>query len=93
MYHSYRRIVAKAIVDPRAYLQLRSVALGGAEEALARFDPQVVVWSRSSAEYPSGRRAAWAEPLGRGPQRVLRPRQRSHQHRPGQVEHQRAQTQ
>jgi len=61
LYHCYRRIVAQAIVDPRAYLQLRSVALGGAEEALARFDPQVVVCSRSSAEYPSGRRAAWAE--------------------------------
>jgi hypothetical protein len=41
MYRSYRGVIAKAIEDLRPHLQVRSVALGGIEEALARFDPHV----------------------------------------------------
>ncbi len=62
MYRSYRRVIAKAIEDLRPHLQVRAVALGAMEEALARFDPHVVICSRPSAEYQSGgSRAAWVE--------------------------------
>ena len=62
MYRSYRRVIAKAIEDLRPHLQVRAVALGAMEEALARFDPHVVICSCPSAEYQSGgSRAAWVE--------------------------------
>ena len=62
MYRSYRRVIGKAIEDLRPHLQVRSVALRAMEEALASFDPHVVICSRPSAEYQSGdSRAAWVE--------------------------------
>jgi hypothetical protein len=62
MYRSYRRVIAKTIEDLRPHLQVRSVALGAMEEALARFDPHVVICGCPSAEYPGGgSRAAWVE--------------------------------
>ena len=62
MYRTYRRVIAKAIEDLRPHLRVHSVALGAMEDALARFDPHVVICSRPRTEYPSGgSRAAWVE--------------------------------
>jgi len=60
-YCFYRSVISRAIEYHRPHLQVRSVALGGMEEALVGFDPHVVICSRPSDEYPGRGRGAWME--------------------------------
>jgi hypothetical protein len=56
-----RSVITRAIEYHRPHLQVRSVALGVMEEALAGFDQHAVICSRPSDEYPDrGRGRGWS---------------------------------
>ena len=55
---SYSRVIARAIGELRAGLDVRSIVLEELERELVRFDPHVVVCSRANGTHPSTR-GAW----------------------------------
>jgi hypothetical protein len=59
-YRSYGQLITKAIREMRPGLEVHSAGIGALGEELGRFEPHVVICSRSSSDYPGGR-AAWVE--------------------------------
>lgn len=59
-HRGYRLVICRVIKAERPHFEVRSVGVGTIEKELARFDPHVVICSRSSRGYPGGR-AAWLE--------------------------------
>jgi hypothetical protein len=57
---SYSRVIARAIRELRAGLDVRSIVLEELERELVRFDPHVVVCSRANGTHPSTR-GAWVQ--------------------------------
>ena len=57
---SYSRVIARAIRELRAGLDVRSIVLEELEWELVRFDPHVVVCSRANGTHPSTR-GAWVQ--------------------------------
>ena len=57
---SYSRVIARAIRELRAGLDVRSIVLEELERELVRFDPHVVVCSRPNGTQPSTR-GAWVQ--------------------------------
>jgi len=57
---SYSRVIARAIRELRAGLDVRSIVLQELERELVRFDPHVVVCSRANGTHPSTR-GAWVQ--------------------------------
>jgi hypothetical protein len=57
---SYSRVIARAIRELRAGLDVRSSVLEELERELVRFDPHVVVCSRANGTHPSTR-GAWVQ--------------------------------
>jgi hypothetical protein len=55
---AYSRVMARAIRELRAGLEVRSIVLEELERELVRFDPHVVVCSRPNATHPT-KRGAW----------------------------------
>jgi hypothetical protein len=56
----YREAIARAVGGMRPDLQVRSASLAGIAPELRRFDPHVVVCSRTGEDYPGGR-GAWVQ--------------------------------
>ena len=57
---SYSRVIARAIRELRAGLDVRSIVLEELKRELVRFDPHVVVCSRPNGTHPSTR-GAWVQ--------------------------------
>jgi hypothetical protein len=55
---AYSRVIARAIRELRKGLDVRSIVLEELERELVRFDPHVVVCSRTNGTHPSTR-GAW----------------------------------
>lgn len=53
-------VICRVIRAERPHFDTRSVEVSALREELARFEPHVVICSRSSRDYPGGR-AAWFE--------------------------------
>jgi hypothetical protein len=56
----YREAIARAVGDMRPDLQVRTSSLAGIAPELRRFDPHLVVCSRTGEDYPGGR-GAWVQ--------------------------------
>ena len=59
-HRAYRLVICQAIKAERPHLEVRSAGVGMIGKELTRFEPHVVICSRSSRDYP-GSRAAWLE--------------------------------
>jgi len=57
---AYSRVIARAIRELRKGLEVRSIVLEELERELVRFDPHVVVCSRTNGTHPSTR-GAWVQ--------------------------------
>jgi hypothetical protein len=60
-YRSYRDAIVRAIRNHRPHFTVLGITPQEFESALERFEPDAVVSSRPSVEYPGGGRVAWVE--------------------------------
>ena len=60
-YRSYQDAIVRAIKDHRPHFVVRESTTQELQATLERFEPDAVVSSRPSAEYPSGGKGAWVE--------------------------------